>query len=91
MPSDAFTGSLRPRLGTHPICAAVSPLEALRVFVRHLVYAARCFMSLTTCRPTRVAPVRWPWTPRGDAAVEPRMQFPGDVLNALPSQHPEAP
>ena len=70
MLNDAFIESLRVRLETHPIYAAVQTLDDLRVFMQHHVYSVWDFMSLIKYLQHEVAPARWPWTPSGDASVQ---------------------
>ena len=62
--------SLRVRLEAHPIYAAVTTLDDLRVFMQHHVYSVWDFMSLIKYLQNEVAPARWPWTPMGDALVQ---------------------
>jgi Protein of unknown function (DUF3050) len=70
MLSDEFIESLRLRLESHPIYAAVTSLDDLRVFMQHHVYSVWDFMSLIKYLQNEVAPARWPWTPNGDASVQ---------------------
>ncbi|MEW6119688.1 MAG: DUF3050 domain-containing protein [Pseudomonadota bacterium] len=70
MLNDAFIESLQVRLEAHPIYASVRTLDDLRVFMQHHVYSVWDFMSLIKFLQNEVAPARWPWTPRGDAAVQ---------------------
>ena len=70
MLNDAFIESLRVRLESHPIYAAVQSLDDLRVFMQHHVYSVWDFMSLIKYLQNEVAPARWPWTPSGDASVQ---------------------
>jgi hypothetical protein len=70
MLNDAFIESLRVRLEAHPIYAAVTTLEDLRVFMQHHVYSVWDFMSLIKYLQNEIAPARWPWTPGGDASVQ---------------------
>ena len=62
--------SLRVKLEAHPIYAAVTSLDDLRVFMQHHVYSVWDFMSLIKYLQHQVAPARWPWTPGGDASVQ---------------------
>ncbi len=64
MLNDAFIESLRLKLESHPIYAAVQTLDDLRVFMQHHVYSVWDFMSLIKYPQNEVAPARWPWTPR---------------------------
>ena len=66
----AFIQSLRDRLDAHPIYAALSSLDDLRVFMQHHVYSVWDFMSLIKYLQHQIAPARWPWTPHGDASVQ---------------------
>ena len=70
MLNDAFIESLRVRLEAHPIYAAVTTLDDLRVFMQHHVYSVWDFMSLIKYLQHEIAPARWPWTPSGDASVQ---------------------
>jgi hypothetical protein len=70
MLNDAFIESLRLRLESHPIYAAVQTLDDLRVFMQHHVYSVWDFMSLIKYLQNEIAPARWPWTPAGDASVQ---------------------
>ncbi|MFZ3042036.1 MAG: DUF3050 domain-containing protein [Thiobacillus sp.] len=70
MLNDEFIESLRVKLEAHPIYAAVSTLDDLRVFMRHHVYSVWDFMSLIKYLQHEIAPARWPWTPGGDASVQ---------------------
>ena len=70
MLNDEFIESLRVKLEAHPIYAAVSTLDDLRVFMQHHVYSVWDFMSLIKYLQHEVAPARWPWTPGGDASVQ---------------------
>ena len=70
MLNDDFIESLRVRLEAHPIYAAVTNLDDLRVFMQHHVYSVWDFMSLIKYLQNEVAPARWPWTPSGDASVQ---------------------
>lgn len=70
MLNDDFIESLRLRLEAHPIYAAVTNLDDLRVFMQHHVYSVWDFMSLIKYLQNEVAPARWPWTPSGDASVQ---------------------
>jgi hypothetical protein len=70
MLNDEFIESLRVKLEAHPIYAAVSTLDDLRVFMQHHVYSVWDFMSLIKFLQHEVAPARWPWTPGGDASVQ---------------------
>jgi len=65
-----FIESLRVRLEAHPIYAAVTTLDDLRVFMQHHVYSVWDFMSLIKYLQNEIAPARWPWTPNGDASVQ---------------------
>ena len=65
-----FIESLRVRLEAHPIYAAVTTLDDLRVFMQHHVYSVWDFMSLIKYLQNEIAPARWPWTPAGDASVQ---------------------
>ena len=65
-----FIESLRMRLEAHPIYAAVSTLDDLRVFMQHHVYSVWDFMSLIKYLQHEIAPARWPWTPGGDASIQ---------------------
>ena len=66
----AFIQSLRDRLDAHPIYAALTSLDDLRVFMQHHVYSVWDFMSLIKYLQHQIAPARWPWTPHGDASVQ---------------------
>ena len=94
MLNDDFIESLRVRLESHPIYAAVATVDDLRVFMQHHVYSVWDFMSLIKYMQHEIAPARWPWTPSGDASVQrfinARLQFWDGVLAALPSQQSEA-
>ena len=70
MLNDECIESLRVKLEAHPIYAAMSTLDDLRVFVQHHVYSVWDFMSLIKYLQNEVAPARWPWTPGGDASVQ---------------------
>ena len=70
MLNDAFIESLRIRLESHPIYAAVVTLDDLRVFMQHHVYSVWDFMSLIKYLQHEVAPARWPWIPSGDVSVQ---------------------
>jgi hypothetical protein len=70
MLNDEFIESLRVRLESHPIYAAVTTLDNLRVFMQHHVYSVWDFMSLIKYLQNEVAPARWPWVPSGDASVQ---------------------
>jgi hypothetical protein len=70
MLNDEFIESLRLRLESHPIYAAVGTLDDLRVFMQHHVYSVWDFMSLIKYLQNEVAPARWPWAPGGDASVQ---------------------
>lgn len=70
MLNDEFIESLRVRLESHPIYAAVTTLDDLRVFMQHHVYSVWDFMSLIKYLQNEVAPARWPWVPSGDASVQ---------------------
>jgi len=70
MLNDEFIESQRVRLEAHPIYAAVTTLDDLRVFMQHHVYSVWDFMSLIKYLQNEVAPARWPWTPSGDATVQ---------------------
>ncbi|MBW8305505.1 MAG: DUF3050 domain-containing protein [Thiobacillus sp.] len=70
MLNDEFIESLRVKLEAHPIYAAVTTLDDLRVFMQHHVYSVWDFMSLIKYLQHEVAPARWPWTPGGDATVQ---------------------
>jgi hypothetical protein len=65
-----FIENLRVRLEAHPIYAAVTTLDDLRVFMQHHVYSVWDFMSLIKYLQNEIAPARWPWTPSGDASVQ---------------------
>ena len=65
-----FIQRLRDRLDAHPIYAALSSLDDLRVFMQHHVYSVWDFMSLIKYLQHQIAPARWPWTPYGDASVQ---------------------
>ena len=65
-----FIESLRLRLEAHPIYAAVTTLDDLRVFMQHHVYSVWDFMSLIKYLQNEIAPACWPWTPGGDASVQ---------------------
>lgn len=65
-----FIQRLRDRLDSHPIYAALTSLDNLRVFMQHHVYSVWDFMSLIKYLQHQVAPARWPWTPHGDASVQ---------------------
>ncbi len=66
----AFILRLRDRLDAHPIYAALTSLDDLRVFMQHHVYSVWDFMSLIKYLQHQIAPARWPWTPHGDASVQ---------------------
>ncbi len=70
MLNDDFIESLRVRLESHPIYAAVATVEDLRVFMQHHVYSVWDFMSLIKYLQHEIAPARWPWTPSGDASIQ---------------------
>ncbi len=70
MLNDEFIESLRAKLESHPIYAAVASLDDLRVFMQHHVYSVWDFMSLIKYLQNEIAPVRWPWTPGKDASVQ---------------------
>ncbi len=70
MLNDAFIESLRVRLESHPIYAAIATVDDLRVFMQHHVYSVWDFMSLIKYLQHEIAPARWPWTPGGDASVQ---------------------
>jgi len=70
MLNDDFIESLRVRLESHPIYAAVVSVDDLRVFMQHHVYSVWDFMSLIKYLQHEIAPARWPWTPSGDASVQ---------------------
>jgi hypothetical protein len=70
MLNDEFIESLRVKLEAHPIYAAVTTLDDLRVFMQHHVYSVWDFMSLIKYLQNEIAPARWPWTPGGDASVQ---------------------
>lgn len=70
MLNDEFIESLRVKLEAHPIYAAVTTLDDLRVFMQHHVYSVWDFMSLIKYLQNEIAPARWPWTPSGDASVQ---------------------
>lgn len=61
---------LRDRLDAHPVYAALTSLDDLRVFMQHHVYSVWDFMSLIKYLQHHVAPARWPWTPHGDASIQ---------------------
>ncbi len=65
-----FIQRLRGRLDAHPIYAALTSLDDLRVFMQHHVYSVWDFMSLIKYLQHQIAPARWPWTPHGDASVQ---------------------
>ena len=65
-----FIQNLRDRLDAHPIYAALTSLDDLRVFMQHHVYSVWDFMSLIKYLQHQIAPARWPWTPLGDASVQ---------------------
>ena len=65
-----FIQRLRDRLDAHPIYAALTSLDDLRVFMQHHVYSVWDFMSLIKYLQHQIAPAYWPWTPRGDASVQ---------------------
>ena len=66
----AFIQRLRDRLDAHPIYAALTSLNDLRVFMQHHVYSVWDFMSLIKYLQHQIAPARWPWVPHGDASVQ---------------------
>ena len=70
MLNDAFIESFRVRLESHPIYAAVTTVDDLRVFMQHHVYSVWDFMSLIKYLQHEIAPAHWPWTPGGDASVQ---------------------
>ncbi|MHB1053947.1 MAG: DUF3050 domain-containing protein [Thiobacillus sp.] len=70
MLNDDFIESLRVRLESHPIYAAVASVDDLRVFMQHHVYSVWDFMSLIKYLQHEIAPARWPWTPGADASVQ---------------------
>ncbi|HEY9098453.1 MAG TPA: DUF3050 domain-containing protein [Thiobacillus sp.] len=70
MLNDAFIESLRVRLESHPIYAAIATVDDLRVFMQHHVYSVWDFMSLIKYLQHEIAPARWPWTPGGDASIQ---------------------
>ncbi len=64
----AVIAPLRERLDQHPVYG-LQDLRALRVFMAHHVYSVWDFMSLIKYLQHHIAPVRYPWSPVGDAAV----------------------
>lgn len=69
MLNDALIQSLRTRLESHPIYAAVQTLDDLRVFMQHHVYSVWDFMSLIKYLQNEIAPARWPWVPGAETSV----------------------
>jgi len=61
--------SFKQQLENHPVYAAVSTLEDLRIFMQHHVYSVWDFMSLIKYLQSTVAPCRYPWVPLGDGDV----------------------
>jgi hypothetical protein len=61
--------SFRAPLNDHPVYAAVSDVEDLRVFMRHHVFSVWDFMSLIKYLQHQIAPAAWPWRPLGDGNV----------------------
>jgi len=59
---------LRDRLNQHPVYA-LRDLTDLRRFMEHHIFSVWDFMSLIKYLQQHVAPVRYPWSPSGDAAV----------------------
>ncbi|MEW5769514.1 MAG: DUF3050 domain-containing protein [Pseudomonadota bacterium] len=66
----AFIASLRERLDSHPVYAALRGVDDLRVFMQHHVHSVWDFMSLIKYLQHTVAPARWPWTPGADPTVQ---------------------
>ncbi len=56
------------RLNRHPVYG-LRDLGALRRFMEHHIYSVWDFMSLIKYLQQHIAPVRYPWSPVGDAAV----------------------
>nr|WP_296749508.1 DUF3050 domain-containing protein [Thioalkalivibrio sp.] len=59
---------LSQRLNDHPVYG-LRDLSDLRRFMEHHVYSVWDFMSLIKYLQQHIAPVRYPWSPVGDAAV----------------------
>lgn len=67
--SSQIIQSFKTQLEDHPVYAAVSTLQDLRVFMQHHVYSVWDFMSLIKYLQSQVAPASYPWVPRGDGDV----------------------
>jgi hypothetical protein len=63
-----FVAPLSQRLNQHPVYG-LRDLDDLRRFMEHHVYSVWDFMSLIKYLQKHVAPVHYPWSPVGDAAV----------------------
>ncbi|NKN33347.1 DUF3050 domain-containing protein [Marichromatium bheemlicum] len=61
--------ALRQQLEQHPLYAAITDLESLRIFMRHHVFSVWDFMSLIKYLQQRLAPTTLPWRPLGDPAL----------------------
>jgi len=66
--SDTIARFRKP-LEDHPVYAAVSTVEDLRLFMQHHVYSVWDFMSLIKYLQATIAPTNYPWTPKGDGDV----------------------
>lgn len=62
--------SFRTRLEQHPVYEAVRSVEDLQVFMQHHIYSVWDFMSLIKYLQSAIAPTTYPWTPKGDVAVQ---------------------
>ncbi|MBF0147441.1 MAG: DUF3050 domain-containing protein [Magnetococcales bacterium] len=60
---------LREQLNHHPVYAAVSRVEDLRLFMEHHIFGVWDFMSLLKMLQEVIAPSHHPWTPRGDPTL----------------------
>jgi hypothetical protein len=61
--------ALHAPLHQHPLYAAVTSLDDLRLFMEHHVYSVWDFMSLLKTLQHQIAPTTTPWKPRGSPEV----------------------
>lgn len=74
------------RVQRHPVYAAITTLDDLRVFMEHHVWAVWDFMNLVKAIQQRYTAMTIPWVPRGDATVR---RFVNEiVLEEESDEHP---
>jgi hypothetical protein len=74
------------RVRRHPVYAAITTVDDLRVFMEHHVWAVWDFMNLVKAIQQRYTAISLPWVPRGDATVR---RFVNEiVLEEESDEHP---